>query len=241
MTHRKTNYIHPTAIVDSDVIKNMGTGNWIGPYCNIRSGTLIGDDNIFEGFCSIGTPPEFKGYQAPEEITNYLVRIGSRNKINEFTTINQAMNSGFTFVGDDCYIMRGVHIGHDARIEDKVTLSCNVIVGGHSHVLFGANCGLGSIIHQKRVVGAFAMIGMNSTVTKSIKPYCTAVGSPCKEIKINSVGMERAGFETRDILWAQAWFQQGQEKSTNDELVKNDKVWHHIKTFIGHWNLMGGK
>lgn len=161
----------------------------------------IGDDNIFESFVSIGAPAEHK-----TEPTHGGVKIGSRNKINQFVTVNAALK-GLTLIGNDCYIMRGVHIGHDGIVEDHVVLSCNVIVGGHSHVMAHTNMGLASVIHQLRVVGPYAMVGMNSTVTKNIPPFCTAMGSPCKPKHANIRGLERNGFTPEEIhiiekIWA---------------------------------------
>jgi UDP-N-acetylglucosamine acyltransferase len=64
-----------------------------------------------------------------------------------------------------------------------------------------ANIGLGAIIHQRRVIGAYSMIGMNSTVTKNVPPFVIAHGSPCRPTRLNTVGLSRAGFSEEEIGW----------------------------------------
>ena len=60
--------------------------------------------------------------------------------------------------------MRGSHIGHDNRIEDRVTLACNVVLAGFVRVMTGANLGISACVHQYSTIGSFTMIGMGSTV-----------------------------------------------------------------------------
>jgi len=98
--------IHPTAIIDEGA--QIGADCEIGPGCHvgpsvvlgdrnilisnvILSGhTTIGDDNKISPYAVLGTDPQdlkFKG-----EPTR--LRIGSRNKIREFVTINRSNNHG---------------------------------------------------------------------------------------------------------------------------------------------------
>lgn len=173
----------------------MGKNNWIGPYCYIKGPVQIGDNNRFEAFCAIGTPAEFKGRMSAGTVV-----IGNRNKINEFVTIHSALEGEeATVIGDDCYIMTKAHIGHDAVLQDHVTLSSASIVGGHSWVMKGANIGLGAAIHQKRVVGHYTMVGMGSVVIRHLPPFVIAKGVPAKWDRVNSVGLERSSFTQAQI------------------------------------------
>lgn len=107
--------------------------------------------------------------------------------------------------------MTKVHIGHDATIESDVTLSSSSIVGGHSSVMRGANIGLGAAIHQKRVVGPYAMLGMGAVAAKSIDPFVIAMGVPAKPSRVNHVGMKRAGFNDDEIRRAVKWYMERYE------------------------------
>ena len=54
------NFIHPTAYVD--VMVKLGDNNYIGPFCHLTGELTVGDNNRFEGHCSVGTRPEHKDF-----------------------------------------------------------------------------------------------------------------------------------------------------------------------------------
>jgi UDP-N-acetylglucosamine acyltransferase len=194
------NQIHPTAVIGSDV--KIGTGNTVGPYAVILGNTEIGDDNWIGPHVVIGSPAQIRGGEHPtlwDGISNRAgVQIGSRNVIREFSTVH-AGSVVTTCVGDDCYIMTKAHVPHDCVIGNGVTLSNSVDLGGHIVILDGANVGLGSVVHQRLVIGERAMVGMGSVVTKNIPPYATAFGNPAVVRSANKVGMDRAGLSPKLI------------------------------------------
>lgn len=181
------NFIHPTAVIGEFVI--IGDNNYIGPYCFITGDTVIGNNNRFEAYCSIGSPAEHRDYF---NVTNGRTIIGNGNIFREFTTVNAGTKDS-TVVTNNITMLRNSHVGHDSFIENSVTLSCNVLIGGHSHLMEGVNFGLGSICHQFSVIGAYSMIGMGSVTTKKskIEPGNIYIGSPAKLLKLNIVGLER--------------------------------------------------
>ena len=189
------NYIHPTTIIDPGVI--LGQGNYIGPYCYITGNTHIGDDNRFEGYCSIGTPPEHRDH-FKESL--FSVIIGNNCTIREYVTINSGTVRD-TVLHSNITMLRNSHIGHDSIIEDRANLSCNVLVGGHSYVMEGVNMGLGAMCHQFSVLGAYAMIGMGGIVVKSseIHPGEIYVGNPVKFLKENRIGLNRNGITSEKL------------------------------------------
>lgn len=188
----KENYIHPTAIIDKDV--ELGSNNYIGPYCYITGKTKIGNNNRFEAYCSIGTPPEHRDHFTGSP---FGVIIGDNCTIREYVTINSGTVRD-TILGNNITMLRGSHIGHDSIVEDKANLSCNVLIGGHSHLMEGVNMGLGSICHQFSVLGAYSMIGMGGIITKSseIHPGEIYVGNPVKFLKENKIGLNRNNIDS---------------------------------------------
>jgi UDP-N-acetylglucosamine acyltransferase len=189
------NIIHHTAIIGENV--KMGSGNFIGPYCCIVGDTTIGNNNKFESFCSIGTPAEHRDYFFNE---NGKLSIGNNNVFREFVTVNSGTKK-ITILGNDIVMLRNSHVGHDSILEDRVNLSCNVLIGGHSHIMEGSNFGLGSSCHQFSKIGAYSMIGMGSVITKKsvIEPGKVYVGSPCTYLKENLVGLERNNISNQDL------------------------------------------
>jgi len=186
---QNSNYIHPTAIIDPGVI--VGKNNYIGPYCYITGNTIIGDNNRFEAYCSIGTPAEHRDHFTK---STFSVIIGNNCTIREFVTINSGTIRN-TILYDNITMLRNSHVGHDSIIENKVNLSCNVLIGGHSYIMEGANLGLGSMCHQFSIIGAYAMIGMGGIVVKSseVHPGEIYVGNPIKFLKENKIGLNRNG------------------------------------------------
>lgn len=189
------NNIHPTALIEPGV--EMGQGNYIGPHCLIKAGTKIGDNNRFEAFVSVGTPPEHRDYFKER---GRGVTIGDDCVFREFVTINSGCKE-ITKIGNKVTMLRGAHIGHDSTIGDFCNLSCSVLIGGHSYLFEGVNFGLGAMCHQFSVIGAYSMIGMNSVVTKNaqIAPGETYVGQPAKFLKANQIGLQRAGITPEDL------------------------------------------
>jgi UDP-N-acetylglucosamine acyltransferase len=153
---------------------------------------IMGSNNRFEGQSSVGSPAEHHEYFVPDDAER-VVLIGNGNVIREFTTIN-APTTGVTSMGNNCIMLRHSHLSHDSALEDRVTVSCNVLIGGHTHVMQGANLGLGSIIHQHHLIGAYAMLGMGTVVPRRTEIKCarTYVGNPARFLKLNTVGVERA-------------------------------------------------
>lgn len=187
----RNNHIHPTAIIGNNV--KLGKGNKIGAYVVIQGKTTIGNDNVFEPFCSIGNEPEHKEFFGKK---NKGLFIGSNNVFREYVTINAGCYVP-TQLGNNITMLRGSHIGHDSEIHDGCTISCNVLIGGHSLLGIGVNMGLGSVCHQYSKIGSYAMIGMGAIVTKKINPNCfgTYVGNPAKYIKENDYQKKKWSYE----------------------------------------------
>lgn len=196
----ETNFIHPTAIVEEGVY--LGNNNYIGPFCYLKKGVFIGDNNRFEAYCSIGTEAEHKDFFNSPDPENgvFTVIIGDNNVFREYVTVNRGTQQ-LTFIGSNVIMLRNSHVGHDSTIEDNVTLSCNVLIGGHSIIMKGANMGLGSICHQFSTIGPYSIIGMGGIVTKKseIFPAKKYVGNPVKCIGDNTIALERNNISEKDL------------------------------------------
>ena len=184
-----TSSIHPTAIIHPSA--KIGTGNYIGPHCVIGENVIIGNFNRLESHVCIGSPAEHR--EAFHGEKNCGTVIGDSCIFREFVTINSGIHKQ-TKVGNNVYMLRGSHLGHDVEVENKVTISCNVMVGGHATIKEGANIGLSAVIHQHLTVGAFCMIGMGSVVTTHVPDFVLGYGNPFKPKRINNIGLERNGF-----------------------------------------------
>jgi UDP-N-acetylglucosamine acyltransferase len=154
--------IHPTAVIGENV--TIQEDVYIGP------------------FCIIGFPAEWKGME--DKDCGVIIRKGTR--ITGHVTIDSGATRR-TEIGEGCYLMKHSHVGHDARLEDGVTLSCGAKVGGHTIIGKGCNIGLNAVIHQKQTIAEGCMIGMGAVITKKTitSPCMKYVGNPAKCIGQN--------------------------------------------------------
>lgn len=74
-------------------------------------------------------------------------------------------------------------IGHDAVIEDFVTIYPSVNVSGCTIVENSVELGTGVQIIQGKKIGYETIVGAGAVVTKDLPCRCTAVGAPAQPIK----------------------------------------------------------
>lgn len=88
-------------------------------------------------------------------------------------------------VGDFAIVNLDCTIGHDAIIDDFVTLYPSVNVSGNVHIGCCTEIGTGCNIIQWKTIGENTIVGAGSVVIKDIPANCTAVGNPAKPIKFH--------------------------------------------------------
>lgn len=206
--------VHPTAIVSSeatlagDVVVGpyavigagvtIGAGTHVGPFSRIEGPTTIGERNRIVGQSSLGTPPQdlkFKG-----ERTELV--IGNDNTIREFCTFNRGTSGGgaITTIGSNNFFMAYSHVAHDCHVGSNVIFANNATLAGHVEVGDFATVGAFSAIHQFCRVGDHAFIGGDTICTQDVLPFVKTVGSrPAKTYGINTIGLQRKGFEPETV------------------------------------------
>lgn len=189
--------IHPTAIVGDAV--ELDDDVTIGPFAVIGGRVRIGAASWIGAHAIIGAPPEIRGGAHPVDwAEGHGVVVGERTVIREAVQIHSGTAEA-TRIGSDCFLMNQSYVAHDCVLDDGVTIASHVSLAGHVRLGRSANLGLATSVHQRRVVGAFAMVGMSSAVTRDIPPFSKAYGVPARVAGINVVGMQRAGFDEADI------------------------------------------
>ena len=203
--------IHPTALVHPDA--ELGEGVEIGPYSIVAGTVKIGDRTqvgahaVIEGHTTIGEECEIftgavigsvtqdKKYDGG---TSYL-KIGDRNKIREYVTINPGTKEGTeTVIGDNNLLMAYSHVAHDCVIHNHVVLANAATLAGHVLIEDRAIIGGLSGVHQFVRIGTLAIIGGCSKVVQDVPPFMMADGHPAQVHGINSVGLDRAGISKED-------------------------------------------
>ncbi|WP_440994465.1 acyl-ACP--UDP-N-acetylglucosamine O-acyltransferase [Cysteiniphilum litorale] len=200
--------IHETAEIADNVTIGpyaiIGENTKIGEGCNISAHAVIGknaiigkNNRIFQ-FASVGEEPIDRTFHG--EFSQLI--LGDNNIIRECVTIHggTAKEDGITRVGNNNLIMNYVHIGHDCRVGNNVTLVNNAALAGHVHVDDFATIGINSGIHQFCRIGSYAFIAHMALITQDVPPYLMVTASPTTSpCGINVEGLKRAGFSSQDI------------------------------------------
>lgn len=193
-------HIHPTAIIGDGV--TIGNRVTVGPFAVLSGQIDIGDECWIGAHCVLGTPPEiygfphFSSYEAAGE--GFGIEIGPRTVIRELTTVHKGSERR-TIVGPDSFIMNRVSIEHDCQLGAGTIAAPGTTFAGHVTAGPGINMGMNSAVHQRRVIGEGAMVGMGGIVTKDVPPFATVVGNPAALHGANSVGMSRKNYPETDI------------------------------------------
>ncbi len=205
--------IHPTAVVAAGA--KISEDVEIGPYCcvgeevTIEPGvrlhahvvvagrTHIGAHTQVHPFASLGQPPQYVGFDRPHS----GLHIGRDIVIREYVTMNGGTSPDAvpTHIGDNGYFMTGVHIAHDCRVWNSVTMANNATLGGHVTVGDHVNIGGLTAVHQYCRIGKHAMVGGCSAVNQDIVPFAMAVGNRARLRGLNVVGLKRRNFSRGDI------------------------------------------
>lgn len=199
--------IHPTAVITPGA--EIGVDVEIGPYCvvgaNVRIGdrtrigpqvvidgvTTIGEDNLIVGQAALGGPPQDLSYKGePTQL-----KIGDRNAIREFVTINRGTvkGGGLTQIGNDCMLMACCHVAHDCDLRDRIIMANNVLLAGHVFVGENANISGGSAAHHFVTIGSFAYVGGMTRMVQDVPPYMILEGHPSRVRGVNKIGLQRGG------------------------------------------------
>lgn len=166
-------FVHKTSIVDPSA--ELGDGSKIWHFCHISSAARVGNDTSIGQNCFVG----------PE------VLIGSNVKIQN----NVSVFSGVT-IQDDVFVGPSVVFTNVKRprsfINQKKKFS-------QTTVLRGATIGANVTIVCGIKIGAFAMIGAGSVVSRDVGDYELVVGNPAKLIGYVSRSGERLNFNENGL------------------------------------------
>jgi UDP-N-acetylglucosamine acyltransferase len=187
--------IGPYCVVEDDVIIGKGTRlmahDYIGRY------TEIGENNTIFPFATLGVVPQ------DLKFTGGLTRlvIGNDNIIRENCSFHRGTEKGggITKLGDRNLFMGTTHIAHDCQVGSDCIFSQAATLAGHVEVGHKVILGGYSGVHQFCRLGNHAFIGGYSVITQDALPFVKAVGNRAKNYGINTIGLEREGFEKEEL------------------------------------------
>jgi UDP-N-acetylglucosamine acyltransferase len=128
----------------------------------------------------IGEPPEHRDWK-PGDPTFYP-EIDKTARIGCFTTVDAGMFEP-TRIGARTWVMKQVHVGHDAQIGADCEIAPQTSVGGHVVIGDGVRIGQGAVFRPFVKVGDGARIGCGSVVVKDVPAGEVWAGNPARPIR----------------------------------------------------------
>jgi UDP-N-acetylglucosamine acyltransferase len=196
-------FIHPNTVIYPDTV--------IGKGCRIFPGAVIGvvnQDLKYNGEASTTV-------------------IGNNTTIREFVTIHKGTKDRMTTkIGDNCLIMAYSHVGHDCIIGNRVIIANSASLAGH--ITIEDNAVIEGVVAAQQFVniGAHAFVAGASLVRKSVPPYVRVAREPLQFIGVNTIGLQRRGFDKDTIKQIEdiyrIIFVRGHNLSNALEIVENE-------------------
>jgi len=205
--------IHPTSVIEpgAQIAEDVSIGPFccvgadvsIGPRTRLMSHvvitgrTRIGDDNVLWPHSTFGGFPQDVGYKGdPTELL-----IGDNNIIRENVTmhVGSPKGGGVTRVGDNNYIMVGVHVAHDCQLGNHLVLANSIMMAGHVHIEDHVVMGGGAGVHHFTTIGQYAFVAGITRTLHDVPPYTIVEGNPSRPRQVNRLGLARNGFSDEQI------------------------------------------
>lgn len=110
------------------------------------------------------------------------VRIGEGSIICAGTIITVDIN-----IGKHVILNLGCTVGHDSIIGDFSSFMPSVNISGEVKIGEAVYVGTGVKIINQLEIGTETIVGAGAVVSKTLPPFCTAVGVPAKPIKFKGI------------------------------------------------------
>lgn len=127
----------------------------------------------------IGEPAEDRG----PEMGDKGVDIATTATIEAFASVDSGKERK-TFIGQNVWLMKHVHVGHDATICHDCELAPGVVIGGHCWVGGRVKIGVGAVLRPYINVGPGSRIGAGAVVVKDVEPNTVVAGNPARVLEV---------------------------------------------------------
>ena len=205
--------ISPLAYVDSAA--KIGKNVTIQPFAFIEGNVEIGDDCIIMSgakFCTVpawekGTRCITMPFWVPNRKTsiirgeNSMLIIGDNNDIRENVVVSRATHAGSaTRIGNENYLMDGVHLCHDVQIGNHCVLGIKTTVAGECQIDDCTILSSNVILHQYCHIGSWVLIQAGCRISKDVPPYIIMNGNPAEYHGINAAVLQHKHQVTERVL-----------------------------------------
>lgn len=125
----------------------------------------------------IGHPPESREW-VPSAPT-FAPEIHSTARVEAFVTVDAGLNNP-THIGAGTWLMKHVHVGHDAWLGSNVEVAPHTSVGGHVTIGDNVRVGQSAVFKPFITVGEGARIGCGAVVIRDVPAGEVWAGNPAR-------------------------------------------------------------
>lgn len=187
--------VQPFAYIEADV--EIGDDSIIMSGARILSGTRMGKGNKVHHGAVLGSDPQDFHYTG--EKSNLL--IGDHNDIRENVVISRATHKdGATRIGNENYLMDGVHLCHDVHIGNRCVLGIKTTVSGDCKLDDCTILSSSVILHQNCHIGSWVLIQAGCRISKDVPPYIIMSGNPAEYHGVNAMVLQHQNQVTERVL-----------------------------------------
>ncbi len=128
----------------------------------------------------IGDPPEHRDHRHDEH--HLYPEIAASALVEAFVTVDAGIKQP-TRIGAHSWLMKHVHVGHDAQVGAHCELAPGTVIAGHAVLEDSVRCGIGVLVRPFIRVGAGARLGAGAVVVKDVPAGQVWAGNPARELR----------------------------------------------------------
>ena len=223
--------VQPFAYIEGDV--EIGDDCIIMSGARILDGTRLGQRNKVHHGAVLGTVPQDFHYTGEKSLLN---------DIRENVVVSRATHEGdATRIGNENFLMDGVHLCHDVQIGNHCVLGLKTIVAGDCRISDCTILSSNVILQQQCHIGSWVLIQSGCRIAKDVPPYVIMNGNPAGYHGINAVVLQHKHQVTdrilRHIVNAYRLIYQGNFsiqdalQKIEDQVPMSDEI-HNILNFV---------
>ena len=187
--------IQPFAFIEGNV--EIGDDCIIMSGAKILHGTRMGKGNKVHHNAVLGAEPQDFHYTGE----NSMLIIGDNNDIRENVVVSRATHAGSaTRIGNENYLMDGVHLCHDVQIGNHCVLGIKTTVAGECQIDDCTILSSNVILHQYCHIGSWVLIQAGCRISKDVPPYIIMNGNPAEYHGINAAVLQHKHQVTERVL-----------------------------------------
>jgi acyl-[acyl carrier protein]--UDP-N-acetylglucosamine O-acyltransferase len=136
------------------------------------------DAGYISSLALIGDPAEMRGHEG----YGLEPLIHPTARIEAFVSVDAGVERA-TLIGAHTWLMKHVHIGHDAVLGGECELAPGTVIGGYCEIGHGVKMGVNSCVRPFIKIGDHARIGAGAVVVKDVPPGEVWAGNPARMLR----------------------------------------------------------